>query len=321
MKSAWRSSRSSRPTDTRSRPGVIPAARSSSSVAWRWDVDGGWTTIVWTLPSEAVNSGSRSASMTARPATRATVDLEREHAAGDARPELAQRDGVLRMARETRVEDGPHALLTLEPAPPVPRPSRACRSTRTARVRIPRRTRKASSGPRLAPVSIWTRSTAAIRSRRPGHHARDQVAVTAKELGRRLDDQVRPELERAADVRRCEGVVDDVRRPVAMGELGQRGVVGHRTSSGWRWSRCRGRASGRRRAPRRPRPGRVVSTKSTVTPNPPNVCEQLGPGGAVRPPAGRRPGRPRAGARRASRGWRPSRTRGPVPPQPPASSA
>ena len=30
---------------------------SSASVDWRCDVDGGWTTIVWTLPSEAVSSG------------------------------------------------------------------------------------------------------------------------------------------------------------------------------------------------------------------------------------------------------------------------
>ena len=39
-------------------PGVMPAASSSASVDWRCEVDGGWTTIVWTLPSEAVSSGS-----------------------------------------------------------------------------------------------------------------------------------------------------------------------------------------------------------------------------------------------------------------------
>ena len=45
----------------------------------------------------------------------ATLDLEGEHPAGDAGPELAQRDVVLGMARQTRVEDGTHAVLTLEP--------------------------------------------------------------------------------------------------------------------------------------------------------------------------------------------------------------
>ena len=57
LKSAWRSSRSSSPTDTRRRPGAIPVGEQSASVDWRWVVDGGWATIVWTLPSEAVRSG------------------------------------------------------------------------------------------------------------------------------------------------------------------------------------------------------------------------------------------------------------------------
>ena len=49
---------------------MIPAASSSASLDWRCEVDGGWTTIVWTLPSDAVSSGSCSASMIARPAAR-----------------------------------------------------------------------------------------------------------------------------------------------------------------------------------------------------------------------------------------------------------
>ena len=49
---------------------MIPAAASWRSVIWRCDVDGGWTTIVWTLPSEAVNSVRVIASMMARPAAR-----------------------------------------------------------------------------------------------------------------------------------------------------------------------------------------------------------------------------------------------------------
>ena len=61
---------------------------------------------------------------------------------------------------------------------------------------------------------------------RAGDHAGDDVAVAAQELGRRFDDEVRAEVERAADVGRRERVVDDVRRAVAMGQLGERGVIG-----------------------------------------------------------------------------------------------
>ena len=94
---------------------MIPAPRSCASVIWRCDVDGGWTTIVWTLPSEAVSSVRAIASMTARPAVAAADDLDGEHPAERVRAELAYRDVVLRMAGETGIEDALHAVLTLEP--------------------------------------------------------------------------------------------------------------------------------------------------------------------------------------------------------------
>ena len=46
----------------------MPLSRSSLSDSWRCDVDGGWTTMVWTLPSEAVSSRNWRASMIALPA-------------------------------------------------------------------------------------------------------------------------------------------------------------------------------------------------------------------------------------------------------------
>ena len=67
-----------------------PGREQLGLVDWRCEVDGGWTTIVWTLPSEAVRSGSRRASMTRPAGVAAAVDLEGEHPAGDARPELAR---------------------------------------------------------------------------------------------------------------------------------------------------------------------------------------------------------------------------------------
>ena len=48
----------------------MPAAASSASFSWRCVVDGGWTIIVWMLPSDAVSAGIVSASTNARAAGR-----------------------------------------------------------------------------------------------------------------------------------------------------------------------------------------------------------------------------------------------------------
>ena len=122
---------------------------------------------MWTLPSEAVSSGRRQRVDDRAAGRAATVDLEGEHPAGHARPELAQRrrragDGSGDPGRGRRARH-PDARASAASAAAVA----AWRSTRTARVRIPRRTRNASSGPSVAPVSIWTRSTSAISSGDP----------------------------------------------------------------------------------------------------------------------------------------------------------
>ena len=114
-KSACRSSRSSSPTETRSRPGVIPAAEQLGlgrlAMRGRRRVDDHRVDA----PERGGQFGERQC-VDDRPAGgAATVDLEGHHPAGDAGPELAQRDVVLGMARQTRVEDGTHAVLTLEP--------------------------------------------------------------------------------------------------------------------------------------------------------------------------------------------------------------
>ena len=80
---------------------MIPASASAASSSWRWVVDGGWTTIVKTLPSDAVSSGSVSASMNARPAARPPASSKASippHAGA----ELAAGDLVLGMAGERR---------------------------------------------------------------------------------------------------------------------------------------------------------------------------------------------------------------------------
>ena len=179
---------------------------------------------------------------------------------------------------------------------------------RTARVRRPRRTRKASNGPSVAPVSTCARATVGDERRGARDDAGDQVAVAAEVLRRRLDHEVRAELEGPADVRRRERVVDDVRRTVAWASVRERLVVGH---EGGRV----GRRFGVQDARRRGREGRgdgvgsVVSTRSTSTPKPPK-CPQSWSRVEPYSASGQRPGRPRGGARRTSRGSRPCRTRG-----------
>ena len=85
-KSAIRSSTSSRPTEQRSSPAAMPASASCAASSWRWVVDGGWATIVWMLPSEAVRSGIVRASMNASPAGRAAVHRRARTRASRRRP-------------------------------------------------------------------------------------------------------------------------------------------------------------------------------------------------------------------------------------------
>ena len=60
--------------------------------------------------------------------------------------------------------------------------------------------------------------------------------------------------------------------PCAVGELGERGVVGHERSSGWRWSRRRGRASGAAASAAADRVEVGHVDEVDPTPKPPNVA-------------------------------------------------
>ena len=205
---------------------MIPAAMSCSSESWRCEVDGGWTTIVWTLPSEAVSSGSVNESMHRATGVPATLDLERQHPAGDAVAELADGDVVLGVARQAGVQDAAHAVLTLEPRGECRRGLRMALhpdGQRQDAAQDQERIERADRRPGVVLDALHLRDEIPPAS----HHAGDDVAVPAQELGRRLDDEVRAKLERPADVRRGERVVDDVRRPVLVGDARHRGVVGN----------------------------------------------------------------------------------------------
>ena len=148
-----------------------------------------------------------------------------------------------------------------------------CRSMRTCSVSMPRRTRKALNGAAIAPASVSSGADLGDRApRRPATGSRDHVRMAADPLGAGLDDEVRAELQRTAQVRRRERVVDDDRdaMPVRpLGELGQVGDDDRRVGDGLqiehpgpgerRLDGVGGRWGRRRRSPRRSGRGRRSS--------------------------------------------------------------
>ena len=223
-KSSRRSSRSSSPTEQRSRPGAIPASTSSASVSWRWVVVGGWATIVWMLPSDAVSSGIVRASMNAPPPARPPTTSKASMPPPIGNWRSAQL--VLGVAGQPRI-DHPHDA---------PARSRAS----VARTAGRRRVALHPDGQRGQAAQDQERRQRRERAAgvdldladgrdpfaRAGHHAGHDVRVAADELRRRLGHEVGPELDRAAQVRRGERVVDDEQRAVAVGEPGQGRDVG-----------------------------------------------------------------------------------------------
>ena len=185
--------------------------------------------------------------------------------------------GWLSQDRDTgRATRRPDARAT----PPVPRRSRRAARPGRRGSGCPRRTRKASSGPSVAPVSIWTRSTARDVRRGPGDDAGDDVAVAAEELGRRLDDEVRARARaagrRTARRRCCRRRTS--RRADGRGRPARRGRRrGRRVGDGLRVEDA---ASAPRRAPRPPRRGRSCRRCRPGPRSPPNVrsiCARVEP--------------------------------------------
>ena len=209
----------------------------------------------------------------------ATLDLEGEHPAGGAVPELALGDRELRVAGEAGVQHATHAVLTLEPggecrgvAAVALGPDREGQDPAQDQERLERPERRA--GLDLDALDVGDQRL------RPRHHARDEVAVAAQELGRRLDHEIGPELERATDIRARERVVDDVRRPVAVGQVRERAVVADergRVRDGLR-VQDPGRSRGERRAD-----GVEIGhvDEVDVDPETREGPEELGPGRAV----------------------------------------
>ena len=159
-----------------------------------------------------------------KPAARlARAEVDGQHAA--ARAELALRHVRLGMAGQARPGHRADGRVGLQVGASVAA-DWLWRSMRTCSVCMPRSTRKALKGATMPPVSMLTRRTASMRSRAPGHDAGDDIGVAAQPLRGGLDDEVRAQRQRLAEVRRGEGVVDGDDGAVGMAQLGQAGKVG-----------------------------------------------------------------------------------------------
>ena len=297
-------------------PAVIPAAASAASSSWRWVVDGGWLTIVKTLPSEAVRSGIVRASMNAAPAARPPGELEGEHpaaarAAGASRPRAG--DGW--PAPGARPGDTPG--WRLEPGRERRRRRRVAVHPEGERREAAHREERRRCGARLAPVSTWKSGRRSTRLADPHDDAGHHVAVAGEVLRRGLDDEVGARA-RSAGRGTARRTCCRRRRSRRAGGRGRRGRRGRRRrSSGSRSSRRRGPGSARRRGPPRRRRGRSTSTNVDVDAEPAEDARRAGSASCRTTPASRRPGRRPTGASRAPRGSRPSRRRRRSPPRRP----
>ena len=105
---------------------------------------------------------------------------------------------------------------------------------RTASVLRPRSTSQQSNGPATAPIAFWWKRIRSAASSKPAHRDRltqhdgaaDDVAVPTGILGRAVGDDVGAQVERALQVCRGEGVVDDEQRPGVVRDRRERGDVG-----------------------------------------------------------------------------------------------
>ena len=142
----------------------MPASTSWSGLSCRCVVEGGCTTIVWMLPSDAVRSGIRSASMKARPAGAPPASST----ASIPPPPESCREAIAywgcdgNAGYQTRLTPGFDSRSAASRAAVAP-----WRSIRIASVGRPRRTRKALKGASVPPVSTWSARTASTSDRRP----------------------------------------------------------------------------------------------------------------------------------------------------------
>ncbi len=222
-----RSSRSSRPTEQRSSPALIPA---SASWASRQLAMGRRRRV----GDDRVDAPERGGPLRDRQgvderaargptADRPAGQLEREHPARVR--ELARGDRVLGVARQVGVVDPGDARLRLEPLGQRPGGLGVAGHPDGERG-DPAQDEEGGEGRERRTGVDLDRLDRRDSLARAADRAAERVGVPADVLGQRLDDQVGAELEGPAQDGRSERVVDDEQGPVAVGQAGQDRQVG-----------------------------------------------------------------------------------------------
>ena len=209
-KSAIRSSACSSPTETRTRPGPMPAASSSSG-------DEAGVGRVGRAAHERLGAAERRRHLRqlhalheAAAGLQAAGEVDGQDRAAERHLPLGQ--VVLRMRREARVA---HARPRPGAAPRYSASRRAVslwRSMRTGSVRMPRRPFVASKGDAQAPCSTRVGPDGVDQVALARHHAERGVVVAGDALRGRVQHEVDAERQRLLDDRRGEGGVDQRER-------------------------------------------------------------------------------------------------------------
>ena len=263
------SSMSSMPTEIRTSPAVTPR-RLTLLLGDRGVGHGGRMRDQRLDAAEALAEGAQAhLSEEGRRAVE-RPEVERDHRAEAGH--LLLRERVLRVGREARIV---HLRIfgCLARWSATARPFDSCRSMRTTRVLMPRRTSHESIGREdRARAVLDERQPLDVLLRLRDRGSADRVGVAAEKLRRRVHDDVGAERERLLEVRRGEGVVDDDDGAVAVGELREGGDVGRSASSDW--SAIRGGASSSRAGSpvRRPPDARYPRTRTRRRSSPGSSC-------------------------------------------------
>ena len=233
-RSATRSSASSIPIESRTSESLMPSLARDSGGTEACVMIAGWSTRLSTPPrlSASVNTSSRSRK---RRASGSAALQEEGHDSAAALRHLALRERVLRMRGQARIEHPLDPRVLLEPRGN--RERRLARLAHAQRQRLePAQRQEAVEGPADGADRVLQEADALAELRvADDGDAADHVRVAVQELGRRVHDDVRAELERALYPGRREGVVHDhqdaaaARRPAttaAMSTSFSSGLVG-----------------------------------------------------------------------------------------------
>ena len=192
-------------------------------MSWRWLVEAGWEMHVSTPPRLVARRHSATRSMTASPPGRPPSTSKLMQAAEAV--EDAARNRMGRVRGQARVEHAAHTRVPVQELGDRGGVGRCPLEPQVQRADSAPHQPGGVGGERRAEVE---RALGEPRDQvgRPRRDAREHVGVAVQVLGRGVEDEVGPVLERAAVDRRGDGVVDHEPRARRVGDLGHRRDVG-----------------------------------------------------------------------------------------------